>query len=61
MKILFLLFLFTFQVSAQEIKLNEAYYVNTHCTGKIEFVLPDKTRVDCLTNTHAVEYDYGKK
>lgn len=64
-KILFI-FLFSFQVSSQEVpslkvKLNEADYVNSHCTGKVEFVLPDKSRVDCLTATHAIEYDWGKK
>ena len=61
MKIIHLIFLLSFQVSAQEKKLNEAYYVSSHCTGKIEFVLPDRTRVDCLTSTHAIEYDWGKK
>lgn len=40
---------------------HEADYVDFHCKGVVEFVLPDKTRVDCLTNTHAIEYDYGKK
>ncbi|MCP3673966.1 MAG: hypothetical protein GY829_05795 [Gammaproteobacteria bacterium] len=39
----------------------EADYVKNHCKGVIEKVLPDKTRVDCLTNTHAIEYDYGHK
>jgi len=24
-------------------------------------VLPDKTRCDCLTDTHAIEFDFGKK
>jgi len=23
--------------------------------------LPDKTRIDCLTTTHAVEHDFGSK
>ena len=61
MKKTLILFLLSYQVSSQENKLNEAYYVNLHCTGKIEFFLPDKTRVDCLTSTHAIEYDWGKK
>lgn len=41
----------------------ESDYVEAHCTGQIEYVLPDRTRVDCLTadGLHAVEYDYGRK
>ena len=27
--------------------------------GQIEVVLPDKTRCDCLTNTHAIEFGFG--
>ncbi len=40
---------------------HEADYVNSNCQGKIEFVLPDKTRVDCLTDTQAIEYDFSHK
>jgi hypothetical protein len=29
--------------------------------GKIEFVLPDRTRVDCLTDEYAIEVDWAKK
>jgi len=29
--------------------------------GKIEYVLPDKTRVDCLTDEYAIEVDFAKK
>ena len=29
--------------------------------GQMEAVLPDKTRVDCLTDTHAIEFDFGRK
>ncbi len=32
-----------------------------HCEGVKEYVLHDKTRVDCLTDTHAIEYDFGRK
>jgi len=38
----------------------EKDYVNKHCSGQIEVVLADRTRVDCLTSTHAIEYDYGR-
>ncbi len=29
--------------------------------GKTEVVLKDRTRVDCLTKTHAIEFDFAKK
>lgn len=29
--------------------------------GRAEVVLSDRTRVDCLTPTHAVEFDWAKK
>jgi len=31
------------------------------CKGQIEYKLPDRTRVDCLTDTHAIEYDFANK
>ncbi len=43
---------------------NEAYYNAHWCDlngGITEHVLPDRTRVDCLTDDYAVEADYGKK
>ncbi len=42
-------------------KLTEKDYVNMYCTGIKEYVLPDKTRVDCLTEEYAIEFDYAKK
>lgn len=39
----------------------EKDYVNKYCTGKTEYVLPDKTRIDCLTQDYAIEFDYAKK
>jgi len=39
----------------------EKDYQVSHCIGAVEFVLPDRTRVDCLTDKHAIEYDFGKK
>ena len=29
--------------------------------GKVEVVLPDRTRCDIVTDTHAIEVDYAKK
>ncbi|MEI8607826.1 hypothetical protein P4S70_01295 [Enterovibrio sp. Hal110] len=39
----------------------ESNYVELYCEGEIEYVLHDNSRVDCLTETHAIEYDYGEK
>ena len=43
---------------------NEAYYVTNWCHpsfGQREFLLWDKTRVDCLTKDYAIEFDFAKK
>jgi len=45
-------------------KKNEKYYQTIMCNklgGKIEYVLFDKTRVDCLTKKYAIEVDWAKK
>lgn len=42
----------------------EKYYQNQWCNkvgGSQEYRLEDGTRVDCLTETHAVEFDFAKK
>ena len=39
----------------------EKWYQEKHCQGEIEHRLSDGTRVDCLTDTHAIEYDFGSK
>jgi hypothetical protein len=41
--------------------LKESDYVNAYCRGIVEYKLPDGTRVDCLTNDYAIEFDYAKK
>lgn len=49
-------------VSTKQHKYKEADYVNAYCNGKIEHVLPhSNTRVDCLTDTYAIEFDYAPK
>lgn len=35
-------------------------WCSTH-QGKTEVVLPDKTRCDCITETHAIEFDFASK
>jgi len=41
----------------------EKWYQERWCGGKgvMEYRLPDGTRCDCLTATHAVEFDFGAK
>ena len=42
----------------------EKYYQERWCkanNGQVEVVLPDRTRCDCLTDTHAIEFDFGNK
>lgn len=43
---------------------SEAYYVTNWCHpdfGRREFMLWDRTRVDCLTKDYAIEFDFAKK
>ena len=35
-------------------------WCDAHC-GTMEVVLQDKARVDCVTNTHAIEFDFAPK
>lgn len=45
-------------------KHSEAYYQNEWCSnigGVQEYENKDYTRVDCLTDTHAIEFDFAKK
>ena len=42
----------------------EAVYQAKWCqemNGTKEYKLEDKTRIDCLTQTHAIEFDFAKK
>ena len=39
----------------------ERWYQEQGCTGVTEYRLPDRTRVDCLLEDYAVEYDFGRK
>ena len=45
-------------------KYNERHYQTLLCNkldGKMEYVLKDRTRVDCLTDEYAIEVDFAKK
>lgn len=57
-KILLSLLLTFFAANASAL---EKDYQVKHCLGKTEVILQDRTRIDCLTDTHAIEYDFGKK
>jgi len=42
----------------------EKWYQQKWCEahrGQVEVVLSDGTRCDCLTDTHAIEFDFGNK
>ncbi|MDD5399995.1 MAG: hypothetical protein PHQ93_02270 [Sulfurimonas sp.] len=46
------------------VKRDEKYYQTKMCNefgGKTEYILFDKTRVDCLTDEYAIEVDFAKK
>ena len=40
---------------------NERYYQDMHCKYIKEYVLDDRTRIDCLEPKYATEYDFAKK
>jgi hypothetical protein len=39
----------------------EKWYQQRDCTGQTEVIMGDKTRCDCVTSTHAIEFDFGNK
>ncbi len=67
LKFLFIFFLINFSICAKTSAAHlypEKYYQNEWCSkwgGRAEYLLADKTRVDCLTRTYAVEFDFAPK
>lgn len=62
-KILFLLMIITSTVFAGHLYY-EKHYQQIHCDevgGQAEVVLPDRTRIDCLTDRLAIEVDFAPK
>lgn len=57
--ILFILF-WSFSVEARHIH-PEKFYQENYCDGVLEHRLDDGTRVDCLTDELAVEFDFANK
>jgi len=63
LRIAILLVLLSFNSHAKHIY-PEKYYQDIWCkkqNGISEYKLIDNTRVDCLTKTHAVEFDFASK
>ena len=48
-------------IKNREHNYQESDYVNAYCNGQIEYVLNDLTRIDCLTEDYAIEFDWAKK
>ena len=62
--ILFIASILFIGCSNKSVKHNEKYYQTQLCeklNGKMEYVLKDRTRVDCLTSEYAIEVDFAKK
>jgi hypothetical protein len=53
---------FGLQCQAKRLHSEKEYQVSwCKDKGVIEYVLPDNTRVDCLTSTEAIEFDFANK
>lgn len=65
MKLLIAILILAIPVTASAKRLHhEKEYQAKWCAehgGEIEHVLDDNTRVDCLTDTHAIEFDFADK
>ena len=51
-----IIFLFPFEILA---KRGQPEKWCTENNGQVEVALPDGTRCDCVTDTHAIEFDFG--
>ncbi len=61
---LIIIFFASASVPAETKKHKESEYQKKWCSamcGTQEYRLEDKTRVDCLTSTHAIEFDFAHK
>lgn len=54
-----------FRLHASKIHLySEKIYQSGWCiihNGQVDYILPDKTKCDCLTDEYAIEFDFGTK
>ena len=53
----FLLFVLLIGSTSAE---TERYYQERYCSGRLEVVLEDRTRIDCETAQYAIEYDFAR-
>jgi hypothetical protein len=63
-KLIALLFIFLSLPAFGQRSNPESFYVNEWCNryaGEQEVVLEDRTRVDCVTYYHAIEFDFADK
>ena len=61
--ILLVILILALPVQAKHLHLEKEYQTcscNAH-NGIMEYKLSDYTRVDCLTSTHAIEFDFAPK
>jgi len=58
--IFLLCLLFSFSAHARH-KMPERAYQEKNCHGLMEVKLADQTRVDCLTDKYAIEFDFAPK
>lgn len=59
-----LFFSLVLHANSKKIKMYERDYQYIFCNnqnGIIEYILKDKSRIDCLTKEYAIEIDYAKK
>ena len=62
-RIIFILLILSLPAQAKHLHLEREYqavWCNKHC-GQMEYILPDKARVDCLLPDLAVEVDFAPK
>ncbi len=62
--LIFLVGIPVFSASSKTHRYYEKDYQNAWCKangGITEYILPDKARVDCVTRTHAIEFDFAPK
>ncbi len=52
--------LFSFPAHGRH-KMPERAYQEKYCPGSLEVKLADRTRVDCLTDEYAIEFDFAPK
>ena len=64
LRLFLLLLCFSFHTNLSYAAEKEIWYQKVWCEGKrgdVEYKLKDGRRVDCLTDTHAIEMDFASK